>query len=285
MDPPRNDARSRWRWLRLACLPDRTEIRWPLGGNVKLVIATGCSLILAFAVAAAQAPPQPSRPEPARAVPTIPFDTQTDFLKNSPDMNFGEVLGVAVNSKGHVVVLNHPGTASSGPLYGNATTQLLEFDANGKFVREWGKGVYGLGYAHSVRFDRYDNLWVADKGTDSVMKFNPAGFVVMNLGRRPEGYEGHYDRPPNDKAVARDGYFNGVSDVGWDQNDNIYISDGYGNSRIAKYDKNGNWIKSFGSRGTEPGQFRVPHNLQVDRQGNIYVADRTNRRIQVFDTE
>ena len=75
----------------------------------------------------------------------------------------------------------------------------------------WGKGVYGLGYAHSVRFDRYDNLWVVDKGTDSVMKFDPAGFVMMNLGRRPEGYEGHYDRPPNDKAVARDGYFNGVN--------------------------------------------------------------------------
>ena len=115
-------------------------------------------------------------------VPKLAYRAIYDFFKITPDTNFGEVLGVAVNSKGNVIVLNHPGTASSGPLYGNATTQLLEFDANGKFVREWGKGVYGLGYAHSVRFDRYDNLWVADKGTDSVMKFNPAGFVVMNLG-------------------------------------------------------------------------------------------------------
>ena len=144
-------------------------------------------------------------------MPKLQYRAIYDFFKITPDTNFGEVLGVAVNSKGNVIVLNHPGTATSGPLYGNATTQLLEFDANGKFVREWGKGVYGLGYAHSVRFDRYDNLWVVDKGTDSVMKFNPAGFVVMNLGRRPEGYEGHYDRPPNDKAVPRDGYFNGVS--------------------------------------------------------------------------
>src|SRR4029453_13051093 len=91
------------------------------------------------------------------------------------------------NSKGSVVVLNHSGSATTGPLYGNATTQLLESDASGKFVREVGRGVYGLGYPHSVRFDRYDNLWVVDKGTNTVMRFNPAGYVTMNLGRRPEG--------------------------------------------------------------------------------------------------
>ena len=90
-------------------------------------------------------------------------------------MNLGETLGVAVNSKGDVVVLNHPGSPTSGPLYGNATTQFLVFDRTGKFVKEIGQGVYGLGYAHAVRFDRYDNLWVVDKGTNSVMKFNPAG--------------------------------------------------------------------------------------------------------------
>jgi len=262
---------------------------------VKLVIATGCSLVLAFAVAAAQAPPQPSRPEPARAVPTIPFDTQTDFLKNSPDMNFGEVLGVAVNAKGHVVVLNHPGSASSGPLYGNASTQLLEFDQTGKFVREIGKGVYGVGYSHSVRFDKYDNLWVVDKGTNVVMRFNPAGFVTLNLGRRPEGpddpAESYYRPGRREPPVHVDGYFRQPTDVAWDSDDNIYISDGYTNSRIAKYDKRGNWVKSWGSRGSgglhadeNPGQFNTPHNIAVDRQNNVYVADRGNRRIQVFDT-
>jgi len=262
---------------------------------VKLVIATGCSLVLAFAVAAAQAPPQPSRPEPARAVPTIPFDSQTDYLKNSPDMNFGEVLGVAVNSKGHVVVLNHPGSASSGPLYGNASTQLLEFDQTGKFVREIGKGVYGVGYSHSVRFDKYDNLWVVDKGTNVVMRFNPAGFVTLNLGRRPEGpddpAESYYRPGRREPPVHVDGYFRQPTDVAWDSDDNIYISDGYTNSRIAKYDKRGNWVKSWGSRGSggvhadeNPGQFNTPHNIAVDRQNNVYVADRGNRRIQVFDT-
>jgi len=262
---------------------------------VKLVFATVCSLVLALAAAESQAPPQPSRPDPARAVPTIPFDAQTDFLKNSPEMNFGEVLGVAVNSRGHVVVLNHPGSATSGPLYGNASTQLIEFDQTGKFVREIGKGVYGIGYSHSVRFDKYDNLWVVDKGTNVVMRFNPAGYVTLNLGRRPEGpddpAEAYYRPGRREPPVHVDGYFRQPTDVAWDSDDNIYISDGYTNSRVAKYDKRGNWVKSWGSRGSgglhadeNPGQFNTPHNIAIDRQNNVYVADRGNRRIQVFDT-
>ena len=72
------------------------------------------------------------------------------------------------------MVLNHPGSPTSGPLYGNASTQLLEFDlSTGKFVREIGKGVYGLGYGHGIRFDKYDNLWVVDKGTNAAVRFNP----------------------------------------------------------------------------------------------------------------
>src|ERR1700730_8043671 len=119
--------------------------------------------------------------------PLSPFDSDPNFLKLNYQMNLGEVLAVAVNSKGTIVVLNHPGSATSGPLYGNASTQLLEFDQTGKFVREIGKGVYGLGYSHGVRFDKYDNLWVVDKGTNAVVRFNPAGYVTLNLGRRPEG--------------------------------------------------------------------------------------------------
>src|SRR5580704_1721278 len=117
-----------------------------------------------------------------KSPPLIPFDADPEFLKLNYQMNLGEVLSVAVNSKGSVVVLNHPGSATTGPLYGNATTQLLEFDSTGKLIREVGKGVYGLGYAHSVRFDKDDNLWVVDKGTHAVMKFNPAGMVILNLG-------------------------------------------------------------------------------------------------------
>ncbi|HEY1912772.1 MAG TPA: peptidyl-alpha-hydroxyglycine alpha-amidating lyase family protein [Vicinamibacterales bacterium] len=252
--------------------------------------------LLALLLAAGSAYGLSAQSAPA-TVPVIPFDTSTDFLKISPDMNFGEVLGVAVNSKGHVVVLNHPGNGSAGPLYGNASTQLLEFDQAGKFVREIGKNVYGIGYSHSVRFDRYDNLWVVDKGTNAVVKFNPAGYVMLNLGRRPEGpddpaesyYRGGRGQPP---PVHVDGMFRQPTDVAWDSDDNIYISDGYTNSRVAKYDKHGNWVKSWGSRGSggphadeNPGQFNTPHNIGIDRQNNVYVADRGNRRIQVFNTD
>ena len=233
-------------------------------------------------------------------VPRIPFESVPDYFKYSAQMNLGELLGVAVNSKGRVVILSHPGSATSGPLYGNATTQLLEFDETGKFAREIGHGVYGLGYAHSVRFDKYDNLWVVDKGTHSVMRFNPAGYVTMNLGRRPEGvgepdyYRGNglgsgggEDRPAPPHV---DGMFRAPTDIAWDSDDNIYVSDGYINSRVAKFDKRGNWIKSWGSRGPggshaneNPGRINNPHNIGIDRQNNVYVADRGNRRIQVFD--
>ncbi len=218
-------------------------------------------------------------------VPLIPYESVPNFLKHSPEMNLGEALGVAVNSKGHVMVLNHPGSANSGgPVYGNATSQLLEFDADGYFVREIGQNVYALAYSHSIRYDRYDNLWLIDKGAHSAIKFDPAGYVTMNLGRRPEGFDEYEHVEPTD-AVARDGYFGGPTDVTWDAEDNIYISDGYVNSRIAKFDKYGDWIKSWGSHGSEPGQLDLPHSIQADRQGNIYVADRSNRRIQVFDSD
>jgi hypothetical protein len=233
--------------------------------------------------------------------PKIPFESVPDPLKYSAQMNLGEVLSVAVNSKGHVLVVNHPGSGTTGPLYGNASTQLLEFDETGKFVREVGHGVYGLGYAHSARYDKYDNLWVVDKGTHSVMRFNPAGYVTLNLGRRPEGpdepnyYRGNglgrggETRPAQEHV---DGMFRAPTDIAFDSDDNIYISDGYINSRVAKFDKHGNWIKSWGTRGVSgphadqnPSQFNTPHNIGVDRQNNIYVADRGNRRIQVFDRD
>jgi len=227
-----------------------------------------------------------------RAVPLLKFEAE-DFIKLKPGENLGEVLGVAVNSRGQVAVLNHPGSATTGPLYGNATTEILLFDRNGRFIREIGRKVYALGYGHSIRYDRYDNLWIVDKGTDSVIKFDPDGKVLMNLGRRAEGFDSaHLEHPRQSEARTVDGWLGGPTDVTWDQDDNIYVSDGYINSRIAKYDKHGDWITSWGKYGKggsnadeNPGNIDNPHNLQADREGNIYVADRGNRRIQVFDRD
>jgi NHL repeat len=258
-------------------------------------VAAAVAIALSGTRSRAQAQPAATAPGVVTA-PEIPFDSATDFLKYSPDMNLGEVLGVAVSSQGRVAVLNHPGAATTGPIYGNASTQLLEFDADGKFLREIGKGVYGLGYGHGIRYDKYDNLWVVDKGVHTAVRFNPAGYVTLNLGRRPEGPdepEWYHPLGPDAKPPTHvDGYFRGPTDVAFDSDDNVYISDGYTNSRIAKFDKNGNWVKSWGQRGPSgahanenPGNFNTPHNIGVDRQNNVYVADRNNRRIQVFDRD
>jgi hypothetical protein len=252
---------------------------------MKGLIATLLLGVLLAPAFGQDAPPNPG----IQKAPEIVFDS-VPFLKLTPGRNLGEVLAVAVNSKGHVVVLNHPGNAGTGPVYGASTTQIMEFDEKGNYVREIGRGVYGLAYAHSVRFDRYDNLWVVDKATMSVMKFDPQGMVVMNLGRRDEGPDEpryrHADPPP----TPVDGYFNGSTDVTWDRDDNIYVSDGYFNSEIAKFDKHGYWLKRWGAPGKggehaneNPGHFSNPHNIGVDRADNIYVADRGNRRIQVID--
>jgi DNA-binding beta-propeller fold protein YncE len=218
-------------------------------------------------------------------VPEIGYRSVPDFLKLPADLYLGEVSGVAVNSKGHIFVFSRGNT--TGPAYGAAATQLLEFGPDGRFLREIGHDLYAWSYAHTVKVDAQDNIWVTDKGSDMVIKFNAAGRVVMVFGRKQEASdEGtgplKHVRPP---LPPVDGMFRQVTDVAWDAAGNAYISDGYINSRIAKVDKDGNWVKSWGEPGSGPGQFNVPHSIAVDAAGEVYVADRGNRRIQVFDGE
>jgi len=234
------------------------------------------SIILFAAVLAAPLVAQPKIPE-------IRFESVPDYFQYPSEMNLGELSGVAVNSKGHVFMISRSNT--SGPIFNAIATQLLEFDEKGKFVREIGKGVYGFGYAHGVRIDRDDNMWVVDKGTDVIMRFNPLGHVTMVLGRKEEPTDDHKFPDRSWAPTHRDGYFNQPTDIAWDAQGNMYISDGYVNSRVAKIDAHGNWIKSWGVRGSAPGQFNTPHNIGLDRQGNVYVADRGNARIQVFTTD
>ena len=217
------------------------------------------------------------------SVPQIPYRSVPDFLKLPPDIYFGEVAGVAVNSKRHVFVFSRGNT--TGPAYGAAAAQLLEFGPDGTFVREIGHNLYAWSFAHSVKVDPDDNIWIADKGSDVVVKFNPDGRVAMVLGRKQEASdEGtgplKHPKPP---LPAVDGMFRQVTDMAWDAAGNTYISDGYINSRVAKVDKEGKWVKSWGEPGDQPGQFNTPHSIAVDGQGRVYVADRGNCRIQVFD--
>src|SRR5438045_3150131 len=237
-----------------------------------------CSILVLFLVAASLFAQQ-------SPVPEIRYRSVPDFLKLPTDLYFGEVAGVAVNSKGHVFVFSRGNT--TGPAYGAASAQLLEFDQDGRFLREIGHNLYAWSYAHTVKIDPQDNIWVTDKGSDVIVKFTPEGRVSMVFGRRQEASDDGTAplkelQPP---LPPEDGLFRQVTDVAWDSGGNTYISDGYINSRVAKVDKDGNWLKSWGEPGNKPGQFDTPHSIAIDAEDNIYVADRGNHRIQVFDRD
>ena len=220
-----------------------------------------------------------------QSAPLIPYDSLPNALRLPPDLYLGEAAGVAVNSKGHIFVF-HRGGSSHGPAFANTAAQLLEFDAGGRYVREIGQNLYAWSFAHAVRVDKDDNVWAIDKGSDMIVRFNPEGRVTMVIGRKPEASDAdakpyqHVDPP----LPPMNGRFRQPTDVTWDPAGDIFISDGYINSRVAKLNKDGDWIKSFGEPGKGPGQFNTPHNIAADAAGNIFVADRGNRRIQVFDS-
>ena len=241
---------------------------------MRIVAIVGIALLLQAPGAAQQ------------TVAQIPFDSVPDYPKLPDGMNLGEVSGVAVNSKGHVFVFTRSNSAA-GPAYAPAAAQLLEFGPKGEYVREIGKGLYGWSFAHTVRIDKDDNIWAVDKGSDMIIKFNPQGRVVWVFGRRSESADDEakaweHVNPPLPPVNGR---FRQPTDVAWDSQGNIYITDGYVNSRVAKYDKNGDWVKSWGEPGNGPGQFNTPHAIVIDRNDNVYVGDRGNRRVQVFNTD
>jgi streptogramin lyase len=246
-------------------------------------------------------------PAAAQAVPELPFESVKNFFQMPNDVHFGEIGGVAVNSRGHIFVFSRGN--STGPSYMATAAQLLEFDQNGKFVRELGKNLYAWSYAHAVRVDKNDNIWVVDKGSDMILKMNPEGRVEWVFGRKgeashlmvPPDYAAtlggllkragvsvtlpENNNPRNPVPVHRDNVFNQPTDVAWDSKGNSYFSDGYINSRVGKANAKGEWVSSWGSLGTGPGQFDTPHGLAVSPRDEVFVADRGNRRIQVFDPE
>ena len=191
----------------------------------------------------------------------LEFKSDLDFLKVPAEAPISTPTGVALNSKGHLFIAN------SGPM------KLIEFDENGVFVRELIPGI--LVGPHGTRVDAEDNIWVTDLELHVVLKINPAGQITLVLGQKNNS--GLFDEERQMSLFFK------PADVAFGQNGEIYVADGYGNSRIVKFDKEGNFVKTWGEKGTAKGQFDNPHNIIVDREQRVYVADRNNKRIQVFD--
>ena len=210
----------------------------------------------------------------AQNVPEIPYDSVPNLIKLPPNLYLGESMGIATNSKGHFFVFTR-----------SANTRLFEFDQNGAFVREIGQDNYGFEFAHSVRVDPEDNIWVVDEGSNMVIKFNPAGRVVMVIGHRPEVVAGSLATTNAAPPPAAKYTLGRPTDVAWDPQGDIFVSDGYVNNRVVKYDKNGRFLAQVGTEkaGNGKTELNLPHGIAVDAKGDVYVADRSNHRLQVFD--
>jgi hypothetical protein len=231
---------------------------------------------------------------PANAQTEIQFDSVANPVQLPAGTYFGEVGGVATNSKGDIFVYTSTGhptiTIGTARPFAHGGARLFQFDKNGKFVREIGKDTYGFMVAAQVRVDPADNLWVVDEMTNMVMKFDPQGRVAMLLGRKAESENvpagagrGGGRGGQNDGSGQKSDLFNRPTDVAWDAAGNIFVADGMGNARIAKFDKDGKFVTSWGKRGTGNGEFANVRSIAVDAQGNVYAADGGNKRIQVFD--
>ena len=224
-----------------------------------------------------------------KEAPEIRFDSVPEALKLPAGLYLGEVGGVATNSRGDVFVYTRTGhptiTIGTARPFAHDGSRLFEFDRNGKFVREIGKDSYGFMFAAQVRVDPSDNIWVVDQMTNMVMKFDPQGRVAMLLGRKAEAVNVPARPAAGDGAGQPTDLFNRPTDVAWDAAGDIFVADGLGNARIAKFDKEGKFAKSWGKKGTAPGEFANVRSLAVDAQGNVYAADGGNKRIQVFDND
>src|SRR6185436_1489838 len=166
----------------------------------------------------------------AQNVPQIPFDSAPNFLKLPDGLYLGEAVGVATNSKGHVFVYTRTGSPQvsigTNRTFARNAARLFQFDQTGKYVREIGQGLYAFVFAHAVRVDRQDNIWVIDEGSNMIIKFDPDGRVLMTLGRKPEAINVPASAPT--PGGARGGgvgvpgdNFNRPTDVAWDSSGNI----------------------------------------------------------------
>src|SRR5262252_7767539 len=234
--------------------------------GVMRLIALVLLIALTCTFAVAQRPSDPALLVPQNA-PELDYVVAPEpFSLPAGTALAGAAAAVAFDAKGHLWVLTR----------GNPS--LFEFDNNGKFIRSFGEGLFTR--SHGLRIDKDGNIWTTDVGAHTVMKLDPQGQVLMTLGTK--GQRGdwnestHLFNEPNDIAIAANG--------------DIFVAQGHtpganGDPRILKFDKSGKFIKSWGGKGKETGKFDVAHGLAFDAKGQLWVTDRENQRIQIFDQD
>ena len=193
------------------------------------------------------------------AAPRLPLEgTPLSVTPNAPGFALGMVSWVASTRDGLTYLLQR----------GDKADPVLAVDRNGNVVRSWGKGLYVM--PHAIRVDPQGNVWTADAASSHVIKFSPEGKVLLDIA-----VGGQPTPCPNN--------FCGTTDIAFAANGHVFISDGYANARILEYTADGRKVSEWGTPGTGPGQFKLPHSIEIDAGGVVYVADRENGRIQRFD--
>jgi len=215
--------------------------------------------VLATLGSPADAPAQDTKVK-APAYPHITLSTWYQVDPSWPtrpsQCAWGDMPGIAVDEQDQVYA------------YTRALPPVQVYDSSGKFVRSWGEDV--VKKAHHIKFDAQGMVWLADIGNHLVMQFTPEGKLLKTLGTRGvPGADGSHFNQPTDMAITPDGQ--------------VFVSDGYGNNRVVHFDREGRYVKSWGKLGTAPGEFSLPHAIALDSKGRLYVADRNNARVQVFD--
>lgn len=231
------------------------------------IAAVAIAILLACTPALSQRPSDPALLAPQNA-PELDYAAVENPLPLPAGTTMGASASVSFDSRGHLYVLTRGAQA------------LFEFDPNGKFIRAFGEGLFMR--SHGLHIDREGNIWATDVGAHVVIKLSPQGQVLLTLGTK--GQAGEWNEAaqsrklnqPNDVAVARNG--------------DIFVVQGHtpgamGDPRVLKFDKSGNFIKSWGGKGKGPGQFQVAHGIAIDAKGLLWVADRENQRIQIFDAD
>jgi DNA-binding beta-propeller fold protein YncE len=202
-----------------------------------------------------------------------PYVLAQDIYKGVPGwgqqlpngMKWGETSGMAIDAKGTIFAFTR------------AEPPIVELNAAGQVLRTWGDKMFV--WPHGIRFDRAGNIWVTDgqnnkEGTNGqlVYKVSPDHKILMTIGTKGVAGEGDY-------------LFDGPTDVAFGRNGDIFVTDGHVNARVVKYTKDGKFIKAWGKKGNGPGEFNLPHSVAIDSQGRVFVADRSNNRIQIFDQD